>query len=48
MLDTRSLLLDIKLAVAADPSHAACLKSKGDPNDPCWLVGDDGLLLHDG
>jgi len=34
MLDTRSLLLDIKMAVAAEPSYAAHLKAKGDPNDP--------------
>ena len=48
MLDTRSLLLDIKMAVAAEPSYAARLKAKGDPNDPRWSVSDDRLLLHDG
>ena len=47
MLDTRSLLLDIKMAVAAKSSYTARLKAKGDPNNPRWSMSDNGLLLYD-
>ena len=47
MLDINSLLANIKLAVTSNLLHAEHLKLRGDPNNPHWLVSNNGFLLYD-